>query len=568
MSRPARIKGVAASIGVGVGPARLVARGHRGLSYRRISEDEIDAELDRFARAVEASLGEMELAKRELIERHGPEYAAILDVYLLMHGDALLVGATAEAIRTRQINAQWALGRVVEDLKKPLLEESSTYFKERALDIDHVKEHVLRHLSGERRSEPPAAGDTVLIAQDLTPADAVQMLAPPTVGLVTEMGGPNSHTAILARAFGVPAVVGVGPLPVAVEEDEIVVVDGFSGEVTIGAPLDESRAAEERRERFVAFLRSEPTTNAVTRDGVSISVAANIELPSEVEAAVRNGAEGIGLYRTEFLCLDRLEPPPEDEQTELYRSVAQAIAPEPVVFRTFDLRGDKRLRGQQSVEHERNWLCAQIRAVLRARGDGSVALMLPMVSSVEELDTTRALVEQCSRELGVEHRSEPPIPIGMMVEVPSAALLADRFAEHADFFAVGTNDLLQYTLGIDRGDPRVASAADPLHPAVLALLTRIASAATQAGVPCHVCGDMAADPVGLGVLLGLGYRRVSVPVSVVPLARAVIRSLDLAVAEEAARHALESASSTEARQRVTLRFEKGLGALWRDQGIA
>ena len=562
MTRPARLKGIAASIGVGVGPARLSARGRRGLTYRRISDSEVEEELGGFERAVAASRDEIELAKQELTYQHGSAYAPILDVYLLMHTDALLIDAIADAIRRDKINAQWALGRVVERLKAPLLNDASSYFRERARDIDHVKEHLLRHLSGERRDEMPASSPTVLFAHDLTPADAVHMLAPPTVGLVTEMGGANSHTAILARTFGVPAVVGTGPLPVTVERDEMIVVDGFSGEVTIGASPEEQRVAVGRRDRFLSFLRSERTTNAVTRDGVSISVAANIELPSEVEAAIENGAEGIGLYRTEFMCLDRSEPPSEEEQAELYRTVVTAVAPKTVVFRTFDWRGDKRLRTNHPREREHGWLKIQIRAVLRASTEGSVALMFPMIATLEQLKEARSLVDECRGELEDDSARSASLPIGMMVEVPSAALLAEQFAAHADFFAVGTNDLVQYTLGVDRRDHRTASAANPLDPAVLRLLDQTIVAADNTEIPCSMCGDMAADPIGLGLALGLGYRKISVPVSVVPLARAVIRSVDLTTATEAAAEALGCTSSKEVRDLALSRFDKELGALW------
>jgi phosphotransferase system enzyme I (PtsI) len=454
---------------------------------------------------------------------------------------------------------------VTERLKKPLLEDASSYFQERARDIEHVREHLLRHLGGEHRSEPSTEVPTVLIAHDLTPADAVRMLAPPTVGLVTEMGAGSSHTAILARTFGVPAVVGLGPLPIEIEDDEVVLVDGFAGEVTVGASAEERRAAETRRDRFNAFLKAERTTSAVTRDGVSISVMANVELPSEVGAALENGAEGIGLYRTEFMCLDHVEPPSEDEQLEVYRGVVSAMAPKRVVFRTFDWRGDKRLRAHDLGERERAWLKTQINAVLRASGEGSVALMFPMVATVDEFCRARALVEECRSELSDERARSAELPIGMMVEVPSAALLAERFAQHADFFAVGTNDLAHYTLAFDRRDSR--SAAKPLDPAVLGLLDRAIAAASDAQMPCSMCGDMAADPVALCLALGLGYRQISVPVCVVPLVRAVIRNVDLQVAAEVARDALRCGSADAVRELVIDRLDAHLGALWKEQGI-
>jgi phosphotransferase system enzyme I (PtsI) len=543
----------------------VVGREHRRLSYRTIDDAAIASELARFSEAVSKSRAEIESAKQELTEQHGSTYAPILDVYLLMHGDALLIDATSEAIRNDRINAEWALSRVTERLKKPLLEDSSTYFRERARDIDHVREHLLRHLFGEQRAESSTDGPTVLIARDLSPADAVHMLAPPTVGLVTEMGAASSHTAILARTFGVPAVVGVGPLNTEIEDDEMVLVDGFAGEVAVGVSAAERRAAEERRDRFAAFLKAERSTSAVTRDGAPILVTANVELPSEVQSALENGAEGIGLYRTEFMCLDRTEPPSEEEQLEVYRSVVAAMAPKRVVFRTFDWRGDKRLRAHDLGKRERAWLTTQIKAVLRASAEGSVALMFPMVATVAEFCEARALVDECRRGLSDERAKVAEVPVGMMVEVPSAALLADRFTEYADFFAVGTNDLAHYTLAVDRHDSR--SAARPLDPAVLGLLQRAIIAANDAQLPCSMCGDMAADPVALCLALGLGYRQVSVPVSVVPLVRAVIRKVDLRSVVDVAQDALQCGSADAVRQLVIDRLDADLGGLWKEQGI-
>lgn len=565
MSRSARFQGIAASIGVAVGQARVIGREHRPRPHRRIEEAAISAELSRFAKAVSSSRAEIEAAKEELLHKHGPTYAPILDVYLLMHGDALLIDAISNTIREESVNAEWAVSEVAARLKKPLLEDASPYFQERASDIDHVREHLLRHLSGEQRQDSPVDGPTIVIARDLTPADAVHVLAPPTVGLVTELGADSSHTTILARTFGVPAVVGLGRLPIEIEDGDVVLVDGFSGEVTLGASLDERRAAERRRDRFTAFLEAERSTSAVTRDGVSVSVAANIELPSEVEAALENAAEGVGLYRTEFMCLDRSEPPSEEEQLQLYRGVIRAMAPKPVVFRTFDWRGDKRLRVEHLGGRERAWLETQIRAVLRASGEGPVALMFPMIATVTEFREARALVQECRDALADESARLAPLPVGMMVEVPSAALLADRFAQHADFFSVGTNDLAHHALAADRHDGR--SASGPLDPAVLALLERAIHAASDAGIPCSMCGGMAANPVSLGLALGLGYRQISVPVSLVPLARAVIRNVDLGAAAEVAREALDCVSADAVRELLLERLGPALGSLWKDHGL-
>ncbi|MGD8605849.1 MAG: phosphoenolpyruvate--protein phosphotransferase, partial [Myxococcales bacterium] len=515
----------------------------------------------RFDRAVSHSRAEIEAAKQELTEQHGQAYASILDVYLLMHGDALLIDAIRDAIAEEHINAEWALTRVAERLKAPLLRDSSSYFRERARDVDHVKEHLLRHLYGEDRAEPVGDEPVVLLAHDLTPADAVRMLGSPTVGLVTELGASSGHTAILSRALGVPAVMGVGPLPLEIEDDSEVVVDGFSGKVVIGPSRDERESARARRARFLAFLSSERATSAVTKDGTSITVAANMELPSELDAALESGAHGVGLYRTEFLCLDRGEPPSEQEQLEIYQRVAATMTPHRVVFRTFDWRGDKRPAAFELSDPQGTWLRAQVRAILRAGRQGSVALMFPMVSTVQELLDAKDVVERCRTELCAQIGPCAPIPVGMMVEVPSAALLADRFARHADFFAVGTNDLSHYTLAVDRNDAAVSIDTNSLEPAVLELLARTIRAATDAGIPCSMCGDMAANPVALSLALGMGYRQLSVPVRMLPLVRSVVRDVDLELMTLLAHEALDCDSGDEVRRLLQERME-GFDPLW------
>jgi phosphotransferase system enzyme I (PtsI) len=562
MSQSIRLKGIAASIGIAIGPARVFGRQQRRLSYERIDDSAVSTELARFEQAVAKSRAEIEAAKQELTQQYGSAYAPILDIYLLMHADALLIDAISEAIRKDGINAEWAVARVAQRLRVPLLRDTSSYFRERARDIDHVKEHLLRQLGGERSVEPLSDHPVVLVARDLTPADAGRLLAPPTIGLVTEVGAASSHTSILARTFGVPAVVGVGPLSMDIEDDEEVLVDGFAGEVGVRISAEERDEAEARRSRFMAFLQGERAGGTVTKDGVEITVTTNVELPTETEAALESGAAGIGLYRTEFMWLDRAEPPSEDEQFEIYRAVAVAMAPKNVVFRTFDWRGDKRLLGHDLGDQQHAWLKTQIKAVLRASGEGSVSLMFPMVSTVEELVGAKALVQECRTELTDAGVRSAVLPVGMMVEVPSAALLADRFAQHADFFAVGTNDLAHFTMALDRdgGGP----CATPLDPAVLRLMSGTIAAAAKADIPCSLCGDMAADPVALGLVLGLGFRNVSVPVSVVPLARAVIHKVDLRTVREVADEALECESANEVRTLLADRLGRGLDPLWKD----
>ena len=564
MTRPLRLKGIAASIGVAVAPARVVGPRSRKISCETVEKGAVARELARFEDAVAKSRAEVEAAKEELTLRHGPTYGPILDVHLLMHEDARLVDAVADAIRNDRITAEWAVARVTERLRAPLIGDASIYFRERAQDIAHVEEHLLRHLCGEGVVQRDSERSSVLVTNDLTPADAVRMLAPPTVGLVTEAGAGSSHTAILARTFGVPAVVGVGPEVLQIADGEEVLVDGFAAEVCVGVSSEERRQAEARRSRYVAFLEGERSNGATTKDGVAVTVASNLELPTEVEAALENGSEGIGLYRTEFMCLDRDEPPSEEEQFELYRAIITAMAPNGVVFRTFDWRGDKRIRAHDLAKQQRGWLKTQIKAVLRASVAGAASLMFPMIASLEELRAAQELVAESRTDLVDAGARAAAVSVGMMVEVPSAALLADRFAEHVDFFAVGTNDLAHYTMALDRSD--ATASASPLHPAVLRLVAGTIAAADRAGIPCSLCGDMAADPVALGLALGLGFRSVSVPVSMVALARAVIGKVDLAHARSVADEALWCESVDEVRQLVQKHLAKDLDPLWKPNG--
>ena len=500
-----------------------------------IDEGGVADELLRFTDAVEASRAEIENAKRELTGQHGSTHASILDGYLLMHDDPAFVDAVKELVRDELVNAESAVSKVAERLRAPLLGDASAYFRERARDVSHLEEHLLRQLRGDSTQTPLPETPTVLVASDLTPTDAVRMLAPPTAGLVTAHGAPSSHTSILARAFGVPTVVGVGSRVEKICNGESVLVDGFAGEVRTRFTDAEREDAESRQARYVAFLGDTSVEGpAVTEDGVEVVVSANMSLPSEAEAALESGASGVGLYRTELMCLDGTEPPSEDQQAQIYEEVVRTMAPRPVVFRTFDWRGDKRLRAPDLESHERDWLKTQVRAILRASTAGNVSLMFPMVSTLEQFRAGRALVDEARAELGDAEVGD--VSVGMMVEVPSAALLADLFAAHADFFAVGTNDLAHYTLASDRWDP--GADVTPLDPAVLKLLASVTASADRAGIPCSLCGGIATDPIALGLMTALGFRRVSVPVTAVPLARAVVRRVDLGSASRVATDAL------------------------------
>ncbi len=498
-----------------------------------------------------------------------------------MHSDAMLADAAYQLIRESGVGAEWAVEQTVETLSAPLRASSAHYFRERADDVAHVGRHLLRHLRGDAELALPQSHEVVLFAADLSPAEAARVFARDhLLGVVLETGSATSHTALLARAMEVPAVVGARGVLDRVLPGETVVVDGIRGRVLIGPDEEERQRAHDRAGRYRAFAegllerRAEPVA---TRDGVEITVRANLEIPEEIELAQTHGARGVGLYRTEFLLLHRGAAPNEEAQLAVYRQVTEEMAPAPVVFRTFDLGGDKLppgqrlargpnpamgLRAMRLLRRRPELLRAQIRALLRAATAGDLRIMFPMIGGLADLREARAFVTRCAEELeaeGVEHRVPP---LGCMVEVPAAALRVARLAEEADFLSVGTNDLVQYTLAADRTDPEVAGVASPLDPAVLELLGRIVEGAE--GCSLSMCGDMASNPLALPLVLGLGYRSLSVAVGSLPLVLEVIRQLDLGELEALAAEAREADDAAAVSALVRERLAEPLGELWRE----
>lgn len=577
------VRGIPASLGIAVGPSHVVPR--LGRAARQQIRDRAE-EVARLRAAIEASRREIEEAKTAFAGSE--ETRLVLEAQLLMHRDELLANGAIRRIERDGVNAEWALEQAVAELKAPLEAASTRYFRERAHDIEHVAQHILRYLRGRQDRLALPDRSVVLVAADLSPADAVRLLGDPRVlGLVTELGSSTSHTALLARALEVPAVVGTGALLDRVDPaGEIVIVDGLRGRVVV-EPRDEEREyAEKRGERFRRFaseLRKKADEPVTSKDGAAVEILANIELPAEAIAARAHGARGIGLYRTEFLFLDRDEVPSEDEQAGVYADVVEVCGERPVTFRTFDLGGDKLprsvrlaagpnpalgMRAIRLMSVRPELLRRQVRAILRAAKGGSAALMFPMVEGPSTFRMLRGLVEACGAELDAEGIERGAPEVGAMVEIPSAALLARELAQEADFLSVGTNDLVQYTLAVDRGNAEVAPLADPLHPAVLRLLAHVAQCAQATDTPLTMCGDMAADPVALPVVLGIGYRRISLPTVSLPFAQELVRRVDLEELASLALEVLESSSAAATRALVRERLDGTLGELWAEQGLS
>lgn len=579
------LRGIAASHGMAVGPVKVIGPSTRWVPRWHLPEAQVETEVARFRTAIEASRAEIEEVRSGIGNVLEADYRLILDAHLLMHRDELIVDAAIRAIRDGHLNAEWALRRTVDDLVRQLQQAGSGYFRERAQDVEHVGQHIMRWLTPGGSPVPVIDGPTVLVAEDVSPTDAARLVGQPVLALVTELGTATSHTAILARTLEIPAVVGVSDVTRRVGDGDVVIVDALHGVVVLDAESDERSRAQERANqyrRFTQQLREKRVDVVASLDGVRIELQANVELPAEVALAIDSGAEGIGLYRTEFLYLDRLTPPTEDEQTVVYGDVVKVTSPRPVTFRTYDLGGDKLpqserlprtlnpalgLRALRLLLARPDLLRSQVRAVLRASVHGPVRLMFPLVTTVNDFRRARSIVDEVRRELdaaGVEHGE---LPVGIMVEVPSAALLADTLAKECDFFSVGTNDLVQYTLALDRTNPQVAHLARSLDPAVLRLLDMTARAAEGAGIPLSMCGDMAADPFAIPIVVGLGYEVLSMPYGSLPLAREVVGRITVEEARQAAREALACGDFEDVERLILRHFADALGDLWREEGL-
>ena len=574
------LRGIAASFGVAVGRAVGLPRSGR-TPRRRVAEPE--AEVARLKTALDASRSSLEQARTELLAG-APEAAALLDAPLLMHGDELFLDAALEIIRRERVNAEHATLRAVQLLRAPLDHAASAYLRDRAEDVAQMGHEIVRHLRG-TFAAPGLVPASVVVAEELGAADAARLLMDErVVGLVTERGSATNHTAILARALGVPAVVGVRGAVDAAFEGEGVVVDGLGGRVIFAPEAEEVAQAEARAAHHATLSRALEEREgeaAESRDGVVVTVLANIEIPEEASAALAHGAEGVGLYRTEFLFLDRAEVPDEEAQRTAYAEVASRMAPRRVVLRTLDVGGDKLPRsfrmppatnpalGLRSLRlslERPELMKTQLRAMLRAATEGQVDVLFPMVSGVDELQQAKAVLAEVRRELEGEGVSVGDVRIGCLFEVPAAVLVADRMLPEVDFACVGTNDLVQYTLAVDRSDPEVAHLGQSLDPGVLALLAHVVEASRRAGRELTMCGEMAAEPLALPVVRGLGFRALSVPVMSLPLVRELVRRVDFGELEDLARQAREAPSAAVVRGLVKERLGARLGELFELRG--
>jgi phosphotransferase system enzyme I (PtsI) len=538
------LQGIGSSSGIAVGQALVVGRHELHVPRYRIRAEEIPRELRRFWTARRQAREEILALRDNAARKLGSKYAGIFDAHLLILEDRKLGRETVGRVRHRRHNVEWSLAATVNHLLTTLDAVEDPYLRERGGDIVDVHERLQRILAGaanrhEGRLE--LTEDTVILAHALSPSDAIWLNQPRIVGIATEKGGPTSHTAILAAALGIPAVLGVERLLETVVEGEAVVVDSVGGTVLLQAG---EAALEEYRARG-ADLRQRATRIAPrgplhTTDGVEVQVAANLEFPEEMGALERVGAQGVGLFRTEFLWLARGGvAPDEEEHLTAYRRLLAIDLDAPIVIRTLDLGGEKLPASESRREDEPNPVMGlravryclahpgvfrtQLRAIFRAAAETNrVWIMVPLISGLEEWRAVRRFIEQVREEVTREGLTVPRVPVGCMIEVPSAALVADRLAREADFFSIGSNDLIQYALAVDRGNSRVAYLHDPWHPAVLRLIRMAVDAGQRAGIPVTFCGEMSSDPLGALTLLGLGLTRFSCTPAQIPMVRETV----------------------------------------------
>ncbi|EKV31921.1 Phosphoenolpyruvate-protein phosphotransferase of PTS system [Caenispirillum salinarum AK4] len=551
------LTGLGVAPGVAVGTVYLHEAGAVHAPEYRIPEGRVESEQHRFAEAVHAAQRQLHTLRRRaerLPGAAGEELGYLLDAYHQMLSGSRLVRGVSNRIAEERVNAEAAVKKEIGDLIAAFTAMDDRYLAGRVADIRDIGQRLVRNLTKSPYKAFSGIGrDSVIVTHDLSPADTA-LLDPHTVsGFTTEVGGADSHTAIMARSLGLPAVVGVQDLTHRVRHGDAIVVDGTMGQVVLNPDADtladyrKRRADFLRQRRALDRLRDVP---AVTRDTIRVRLHANIELPSELEATMHAGAEGIGLLRSEFLFMNRADMPGEDEQTALLRQVVDAMDGRPVTVRTLDAGGDKLgslvggrigpnpalgLRAIRLSLARVDLFETQLAAILRASAYGPVRILLPMIGTPDELAQARAVMDRVVRKLQSRRvpLPDPLPPLGVMIEVPGAALAADALAHHADFFAIGTNDLTQYTLAIDRTDDSVAHLYNPLHPAVLRLVQFAGEAANRAGIPVSICGEMAGDPRLTALLLGLGFRELSMSSTNIP--RVKQRVCQIAMAEAARR---------------------------------
>ena len=557
MSEPRQFRGIGVSPGVACAPAVVVRWDFPKVPDRTVSPDQVEGEVRRLREAVEYVVSHLKDLGERVLQRAGPEEARIFDAQILMAEDQDFLMSVETLIRNNQLSAERAYEFKALELRA--LWSGAARLRERLADLNAIQMRMVHRLLGGTDNQLwsiPEDEQVIVVAHELSPGLTVQMDREHVVGLVSEEGTRTSHAAILAHSLGIPAVMGVAGALAGISNGTMLLLDGQSGTIVLEPNRDELEDAKiqlSRRHKLELQLEAVVGQPAVTPSGRAITLMGNVDLPEEIETALRHGAQGVGLLRTEFLLTGRAQLPTEDEQAEYFRRVALAFPDDPVVIRSFDLGGDKfpaafnapveanPFLGWRSIRvclDEPEVFRPQIRAVLRAAAGHDLQLMLPLITTVQEVQDAREMVMEEARALAAAGiRAAPSVPVGVMIETPAAVLMADRLAEVSAFFSVGTNDLTQYTMAVDRGNARLAARFTPHDPSIVRQLHRVLEVGKAAGLPVSVCGEMASEPLSAVLLLGLGYDRLSVSPPALPLVKWVIRT----VPEESARRAAVAA---------------------------
>lgn len=538
-----KVEGIAASSGIAI--AKVYELKAPDLSFDKVKIDNIDTELERFDKALEISKQELEKIREHTRNEIGEEHAEIFSAHLLVLGDPELINPIKDKVKSDQVNAEFALNETATMFIDMFKAMDNEYMRERAADIHDVTKRVMAHLLGASFPDPALISEEVIvIAEDLTPSDTAQLNRQFVKGFATDIGGRTSHSAIMARSLEIPAVVGTKNITSSVSKDDVLIIDGIEGKVIINPTEDELDSYRSKQESFAkqqqewAKLKDEPT---YTSDGQQVELAANIGTPEDVEGVLNNGGEGIGLYRTEFLYMGKSELPSEEEQYEAYKSVLEQMDGKPVVVRTLDVGGDKELSyldlpkelnpflGYRAIRfclENEDVFRPQLRALLRASAHGNLKIMFPMIATLEEFRQAKGLLDEEKENLKAEGVTvSDDIEVGIMVEIPSTAVIAKQFAKEVDFFSIGTNDLIQYTMAADRMNEQVSYLYQPYHPAILNLVNTVIEASHAEGKWTGMCGEMAGDSIAIPILLGLGLDEFSMSATSILPARTQILGL-------------------------------------------
>lgn len=570
------IKGVAASPGIEIGKAYVMKPEQINISTEVIAQDDLDGQINRLDEAVASSKLQLMQIKAKAEKELGTDKAEIFGAHLMVLEDPVFLDEVKTKIKTESITADNAVSQVVKNYVEVFSNMEDEYMKERAADIKDVGERIIKNLLGISTDSFTLSEKVIIIARDLTPSDTAQMDKDKVLAFATDMGGRTSHTAIMARSLEIPAVVGLVDATVRVRDGDNVIVDGNKGIVYINPDESILKEYEILKQNYIEYrkqLKELKDLPAETRDKLRrVELSANIGTPRDVKGALENGAEGVGLYRTEFLYMDRDALPTEEEQYKAYREVIEKMAPRPIIVRTLDIGGDKKLSYLDMPEELNPFLgwrairmCldrpqilkTQLRAILRASVYGNAKIMYPMVSGLNEIKRANTILNEAKEELKAEGIPfDDNIEVGIMVEIPSAAVTADILAREVDFFSIGTNDLIQYTLAVDRMNEHISHLYEPLHPAVLRLIKNVIDASHKAGKWTGMCGEMAGDTCATAILLGMGLDEFSMSAFSIPQVKNIIRSLTYEEAKQIAQKALSMNNPEDIRNMVKQEMEK------------